>query len=406
MNKSFKYRLVPSLCQEKTINHWFGCGRWVWNWCLMQNMHAYSSSGTFIFRNELSSQLPNLKDEYEWLSDAVARALQNRVDDFEKSLKHHIKNKNGFPKFKSKRIESHNTIRIDNVNGSVKPHKNNITIPKIGNIKYIKHRPLEGKLKSITIKKENNKWFVVCLCQLPDPELKQFNTDQAIGLDVGIKSFVALSDGTSVPPQDYKRKEHLLKRKQRQLAKKQKGSNNRTKARKKVNKQYCKIKNQRLDFIHKTSTAITKQYLFPMTEDLNIKGMVKNRKLAKAISDQGWSLFINQLHYKSLRNGGHLTKIDRWLPSSKTCSQCGCIKDQLLLSERLYNCSDCGVVLDRDTNAAINIKRWGIDLNTAGTAGIYASGKSSNGGDNSCSTPSYDLLKQEKSQKNVLGVFD
>lgn len=263
----------------------------------------------------------------------------------------------------------------------------------MGDIRYKKHRPLTGKLKSITIKKENNKWFIICLCQLPDIEKKTFDPKRAIGIDVGIKTFAALSDGTSVPSQNYKSKEKLLKRRQRQLDKKQKGSKNRTKARKKVNKQYCKIKNQRLDFTHKTSTAITNQYCFPMTEDLHIKGMVKNRKLAKAISDQGWALFINQLHYKSLQNGGHLTKIGRFQPSSKTCSQCGCIKTILLLPERLYNCSDCGIVLDRDTNAAINIKRWGIDLNTAGTAGIYDCGKSSNGADVMTSA-SYDLLKQ------------
>lgn len=394
MYKSVKYVLSPSSDQELVLNQWMGCGRWIWNNCVQQNIISYEISKKFIFKYDLKKQLPSLKITNTWLAEPPSAALQNRIIDFEAALKRVWKQGSGFPKFKSKHIETHNTLRINQCNNSIKPKKTHITIPKMGDVRYIKHRPLEGKLKSITIKKENNKWFVICLCQLPDVEQKPFNQDKSIGLDLGIKAFVTLSDGTQVPPQDYKKKEQRLKRYQKQLSRKQKGSNNRTKARKKVNKQYCKIKNQRLNFTHQTSAAITKQYLFPMSEDLNIAGMVKNRKLAKAISYQGWRMFIDQLHYKSLRNGGYLTKIDRFLPSSKTCSQCGCIKQYLTLKQRTYNCTDCGAVIDRDINAAINIKRWGIDLNTAGTAGIYDCGKSSNGVIALSAMASYDLLKQ------------
>lgn len=394
MHKAFKYRLLPNKDQESVLIQWMGCGRWVWNHCLEQNIAHHNNTGKFIFRNDLKAQLPILKTQHDWLKEPPSQALQNRVLDFETALKRVWKQGSGFPKRKSRHIEHHNTLRIDQTGSHIKPKRKYITIPKMGDIRYKRNRPLEGKLKSITIKKENNNWFVICLCQIPDPEEKQFNNTLSIGIDVGVKAFATLSDNTKYIAHNYTKKEKTLKKRQRQLSKKQKGSKNRNKARIKLTKQHAKIKNQRLDFIHKTSTAITKQYCFPMAEDLNIAGMVKNRKLTKAISNQGWNIFINQLHYKSLKNGGKLTQIGRFLPSSKTCSQCGCVKDELSLSERLYNCSGCGIILDRDTNAAINVQKWGIiALNTAGTAGINDCGESSNGG-MGAPVPSYGSLKQ------------
>jgi putative transposase len=182
---------------------------------------------------------------------------------------------------------------------------------------------------------------------------------------------------------------------QQRLARKQKGSANREKARKKLNKTHRKIKNQRRDFIHKVSNQIAKGYIFVAVEDLNVKGMVKNKRLAKAISDQGWTIFVNQLEYKSASKGGCTVKIDRFAPSSKTCSSCGHVQP-MPLSVRTYECGSCGYTEDRDVNAAVNIKNWGIvEINRCGTHRIHACGDTNNGG-SVRTDPSYVSLKQEK----------
>jgi putative transposase len=284
-------------------------------------------------------------------------------------------------KFK-KKSDNSDTIRITQVGRHIDPRKKEIKIPKLGWVKWIKYRPLQGKLKSITIKQEGDSWFCVCLCE-DNTEIKQKDLDfnDLVGIDLGLNDFLVASDGLVLDtPKYYRKKQKKLKRCQRNLAKKTKGSKNREKAKRKLRKLHLQIRNQRQDFTHKASDLITKSYSFIGVEDLNIAGMKKNHKLAKSISDQGWAMFVSQLEYKSKRNGGLTIKIDRWAPSSKTCSNCG-KKHILTLSQRQMTCDECGLDISRDLNAAINIRNWSWDLitNTAGTAGIYACGDTSNG---------------------------
>lgn len=396
MYKAFKYKLTPNKEQEQQLVKWVGASRWIWNWCLDTNKNEYEKTKKFIFRYDLKLQIPNLKKEHEWLTQIPSQALQNRILDFDSALKRIWKQGNGFPKYKLKHIEHHNTFRIDQTNKHIKPTKAQIQIPKMGWVKWKRHRPLEGKLKNITIKQENGHWWCICLCDIGDmPQLKEAFVDQLVGIDLGLKNFAITSDGEVFEtPKLYRKRQKKIKRKQQILSRRNKGSKNREKARKALNKEHYNIKCQRQDFTHKASTVITKQYTFIAVEDLNIAGMQKNKHLAKAISDQAWAMFVEQLSYKSKINGGNIVKIGRFKPSSKTCSSCGNIQPMPLYI-RTYECL-CGLTLDRDINAAINIKNWGRDeINRAGTARIYACGDTTDE-EKAIDFSSHVSMKQEK----------
>jgi len=395
-NRAYKFLLEPNILQEQTLVKWLGTGRFVWNHMLESNIKRYNKEKKFNFKYDMCKDRNKIKDEYEFLKEAPAHILLNKIFDLDRALKRVWKQGNGFPKFKSRHTDQ-SGICINQVNGHINPRKKQIKIPKMGWVKWKKHRPLEGKLKSITIKKENDRWWVICLCELPDsPVCTNAISDQVVGIDLGLKEFAITSDGEVFgTPKIYRKKQKKLKRKQQILERRKKGSANRERTRKQLNQIHFKIKNQRRDFTHKISSQITNGYLFIAVEELNIRGMIKNRKLAKSVADQGWAMFVNQLIYKSMSNGGCTVKIDRWAPSSKTCSSCGNIQD-MPLNMRTYSCSSCGVEMDRDVNAAINIKSWGIDLiNRCGTHRIHAC-QDTSGRDQAIVWSSHASLKQEK----------
>ena len=397
MYRAYKFKLKPTIEQAQIFVSWMGAGRWIWNQCLSQNRESYANTKKFIFRYDLSKQLPELKKTHKWLKEIPSQALQNRIIDFNTALTRVWKQGNGFPKFKSKHFEHHNTVRIDQTNGHINPRKKQIKIPKMGWVKWNRHRPLTGKLKSITIKQENGVWFCVCLCDTGDvDQITQIDQLDIVGIDMGLKEFAVTSDGEVIEtPRLYRKKAKKLAKLQRQHSKKQKSSNNRNKATKKLRNLHYKIACQRRDFTHKASSSITKNYKLIGVEDLNIAGMMRNRSLAKSIQDQGWAQFVSQLIYKSQSNGGATVKINRWLPSSKTCSSCGQTQP-MPLSMRTYECNSCGMVIDRDHNAAINIRRWAIEeTNRCGTHRIYACGDTSSG-DEAYDSSSHMSLKQEK----------
>lgn len=249
-----------------------------------------------------------------------------------------------------------------------------VFIPKIGEVKWIKHRAMKGKPKSITISQDGDKWYCSVLCEYTIPD-KAKECDNIVGCDVGLKEFAILSDGTVISnPRHTKKYENKLAKEQRKLSKKQKGSKNRFKQRLKVRKIHNKIRDIRKDFLHKTSNSIAKNYDGIFVEDLNIKGMMKNHCLAKSIGDVSWSEFNRQLEYKCKWSFKYYLKIDRFFPSSKTCSNCGYVQE-MPLSKRIFDCPNCGISIDRDLNASLNIRNIGI--NTLGHSGINACGDSS-----------------------------
>lgn len=375
---AYKYRIYPTKDQEETLVGWLGQLRFVWNKLLAENQSQYAAEKKFTFGFDMKRKLPQMKKDHEWI-DAPAHALQNKVFDLDSAMKNCFKHKRGFPKFKSKHTDNSGIEISQTTNKHIKWDSHTIIIPKMGPVKWVYHRRIKGRVLSVTIKRDVDSWYVCCLAkqdiESPTSTSMDFDKQDCVGLDLGLKDFFVSSDGeVAETPRIYRSKQEKLKQRQRRLSRKQKSSNNRNKARIKVARLHRTIRNTRLNWHHKLSDSITKNYQVVIVEDLNITGMIKNRKLAKAIQDQGWSQFITQLAYKLQWRNGLLHKINRWAASTKTCSGCGS-KKTMTLSERTYVCSNCDNVMDRDLNAAINILNWGIqEINTAGTAEIHACG--------------------------------
>ena len=395
----YKYRLYPDECQEQSFRQSAGTSRWLWNHFLNKQQKQYKKDKTFIFYHDMAMSLPYMKKDSNttWLKETHSQVLQQKLKDLDKALKNCFKYKNGFPKFKKKSNFS-DSFRYAQ---GIKLEGNKVYLPKIGWVKQDTHRKMPSKPTSATIILEGNKWYISYVVE--KQELKPKIIQNPVGIDLGLKSFITTSDGEVVDnPRFYERLFKQLKRKQRHLSRKQKGSNNRFKQQLVVKNQHTKIANQRHNFLHQVSAQITNEYDLICVEDLNIAGMTRNRKLSRAIGQAGWSAFVNMLEYKSVLKGGSTVKIDRWAPSTKTCSACG-TKHDMPLNKRTMECS-CGFVLDRDANAALNIRRWGIEIfnekYTAGTAEIYASGDTYTG-DESSDLSRHVSLNEEKYQGHM-----
>ena len=403
--RSYQYRLKPTANQRQKLESFGSATRFIWNYFLEQNKQTYRQTKKFIFKSDMINQIPELKQEHEWLKEIPSQSLQQKCWDLDTAIKNCYKRKFGFPKFKSKKWQT-DSFRIPQqiANGKdphIKVTKKQIKIPKLGWVKWVRHRPLQGRIKSITIKQIANNWYVSVLCeQKDDIVLDQFNQDQVIGLDFGLMCFITDSHGNKTKnPKIYRSKQKKLKRQQRKLSRCSKSSNRRNKQRKKVVKIHRDIANLRKDFLHKLSRTIAKSALIVGVEDLNIKGIGRNKHLSKSVFDSGWGFFTRCLDYKLKEVGGQLLRIDRFYPSTKTCSSCGQTKD-IPLNIRIYEC-DCGMNMDRDMNAAINIRREAINqTNRAGTVRIQARGDTS-GGEVARDTSSHVSMNREKFRVNM-----
>lgn len=385
---SYKYKLLPSKRQEKSLSQMAGSTRWLWNYMLDLNQKQYAIDKKFIFGFNMNLLLPELKAQHIWLKDPPSQTLQQKCIDLDRALKSVWKSGFGFPKFKSKH-KTKDSFRIPQTNGHIKISESHIKIPKLGEIKWKYHRSLTGILKSITISRDIDDWVVSVLCEIPDVALiTDVDQSKTIGIDLGVAHFATLSDGTKIDsPNLLKKKLKYLKKYQRQLSKKTKGSNNRKKAAKRISKIHRYIRNQRSDWLHKISTTLVQKYDVICIEDLQIKKLIEKKQMSRAISDQGWGIFTGLLAQKATARGTHVTKIGTYMPSTKTCSACGTIR-QMKLSDRVYicennRCADYLKTKDRDWNAAINIHFWGltatqnINLHTPGMGGINACGDTS-----------------------------
>jgi len=383
-----------------------GNTRFVWNLFLEQNIEEYKKEKKFIFFHDLANSLPKLKQEHDFLKKSYSQSLQQVAKQFDKALKDSYKTEKGFPRFKRKMLLTDSFA----IPQHWKLKQGYVVIPKIGKVQWIKHRNLGGTPKHITISQDGDKWYcsVTCECNIKECEKK---TDNLVGIDLGLKNFAVLSNGKTIENiRTLKKYEKKLSRESRRLSRKEKGSKNRFKQRLVVNKIHAKIKNIRQDFLHKTSNSIAKNYDGIVLENLNIQGMMKNHNLSKAISDVSWFEFRRQLEYKCKWNSKHFTTIDRFEPTTKVCSNCGCIQE-MKLNDRIFKCKDCGLVIDRDYNAAINILKLGcsklnidfknIDLhssffNRLGHSRIYACGEEGSGLDRTSFKRNHASMKQEK----------
>jgi len=373
--KAVKVRLYPTPEQELALAKSFGCARWYWNFALNACIGHYQETGKSLKLATYKGMLPQLKKEYPWLKeDCYSSVLQCVAINLNKAYQNFFEGRAKFPKFKSKHHKQ--SIQYPQ---SVTVVNQTLKVPKIGEIPAIFHREITGTIKTVTISKTpTNKYFASILCEVEATELKELG-DKIIGIDLGLKDFAIVHDGESVTkysnPKHLKRHQKNLARKQKKLSRKTQGSKSRAESKKNVAKVHERIANSRQDFLHKLSRKLVNESQVIVVENLNVKGMVKNRKLSKAISDVGWGMFVNFLEYKLKEKSGQLLEIGRFFPSSKTCSYCGYLVDELPLDIREWDCPNCNTHHDRDINAALNIRNEGIRiLNQGGGNPVFADG--------------------------------
>lgn len=375
MIKAYKYKIKPNQQQEELLSKFFGCCRYIYNWGLNRKTSAYKENGTKIGYVELAKELTTLKQSEEcgWLTEVPNESLQQSLRCLDNAFTAFFRKNGKYPKFKSKKyskdtVKFIQSVHFDFENWTVK-------LPKLGKIKLYKNRTFnQGTCKqgTCTVSKDHcgTYWCSITVDDLqPKPTKTKLVKDKAVGIDLGIKDYAILSDGTKFTnPKHLEQALRKLAWLQRDFARTKKDSKNHEKMRIKIAKCYRSITNQRNDFLHKLSTHLVRNYDTICLEDLNVKGMEQNNHLARAIQGAAWGEFVRQLEYKSDWYGKSILFIGKFEPSSRLCHKCGYINMDLKLSDREWVCPQCGEHLDRDVNAAINIKEIAFDKqNLVGT---------------------------------------
>ncbi|MDF5721716.1 MAG: RNA-guided endonuclease TnpB family protein [Rhizonema sp. PD37] len=375
LRKVVKIRLYPSVEQQIKLAQAFGCSRWWWNYALNHSIETYKETGKGLGQSALNALLPALKkaEETRWLGECYSQILQATTLNLTTAYKNFFDGRAKFPRFKSKKdkqsMQYPQNVKI--LNGVVK-------LPgSVGEVKAIIHRPIEGKIKTVTVSKcPDGKYFASILSEVEGENPEPSSEGSVIGIDLGLKHFAVVSDGSKVSkfdnPKHIRKHERNLKRKQQKLARKRDGSKSRLKNKKLVAKVHERVSNSRQDFLHKLSTKLVNDNQVVVVENLHLLGMVtledsltlryRNHNLAKSISDAGWGMFANFLSYKLEHKGGLFVEIDRWFPSSKLCSNCFYQMSEMPLDIREWICPHCGTHHDRDGNAALNIRAEGIRI--------------------------------------------
>ncbi len=369
MFRAIKVRLYPNKTQEQTLNKVLGCYRFVYNHMLARKRNAYKTDKTSLSVTELSKWFHGtlLKDEqYAWLKEQNTKVMNQAIRQMDGAYQKFFKQHNGFPKFKSKKDKQSALFPYEAISKRNTFETKNISLTtSLKNIKfrcsdlYLKRLQKYNKdIRSATLSKtKSGIFFLSILVEMDDTELKKFgHTNKQVGIDLGVKDFVITSDGEVFENKHlFKKREKQVKKLQRQLSRKQKGSNNRGKQRIRLAKVFESLTSQKIAYIHSVVNELLTYYDTVFMESLNVQGMLKNRHLAKAIQEVGFYKFKEILVSKSLVNDKRAVFIERFYPSSKTCSQCGYKKRDLKLSDRFWTCPVCGENHDRDFNAATNI---------------------------------------------------
>ena len=363
VRKAYKFRIYPNQTQQAALAVQFGHARYVYNHFLQMRRDHYKATGEGLYYRQIAGLLTRLKrdPDHGWLKEADSQTLQQSLIDLECAYKNFFEGRSQHPRFKSRRnkqsIRYPQRVKIDLI-------ANRSYLPKVGWVKTVFHRKIEGEIKNVTVSKSKSGKFYASYqieVEMPEP----IYTGALAGIDLGLSDFATLSDGIKIAnPRHLIQAERRLRRVQKGLSRKQKNSRGWEKQRVLVARQAEKVANSRADFLHKLSRSLVAAHRMLAIEDLHVKGMVKNQRLAKHISDAAWGQFVRMLAYKGEWHGCDVVTVDRWYPSSKTCSTCGEVRGNLPLSVREWECLHCGSIHHRDINAAINI----LNQATAGTA--------------------------------------
>ena len=382
MNKAYKYRIYPNAEQTVMFAKSFGCCRFAYNRYLGKRIELYKTDGKTMNYYECAKDLTNLKKEpeYEWLKEVDSIALQSALENLDTAYQNFFRRvKNGenpgFPKFKSKRSKKHSYM-TKTVNGNIKIKDNHIILPKVGGVKIKLHRaiPENHSLKSVTVSKTpSGKYYASILFEY-EQAIEPVEINNVVGLDFSMAELYVDSEGNEANyPRYYRRKLGKLKKLSRALSKMVKFSSNWRKQKHKIAILHEKTASQRRDFLHKESRKIANSYDLVGVEDLDMRAMSQALNFGKSVADNAWGMFRTLLKYKLEEAGKHMITIDKWFPSSKKCSTpgCGYVNKDLDLSVRQWACPECGVLHDRDVNAAVNIRNEAVRMVSASNWHIH-----------------------------------
>jgi len=408
VNQAFRFELSPNATQRRALAQHIGAARFAYNWGLEMALKARAEGRRLPSAPELHKAWNVWKRENApWWTEVSKCAPQEAFRDLEKALKNWKAKRARFPKFKRKKSLDDNKARLT---GTIKVFSRQVQLPRIGLVKTKERtdklvgliQAKKARILSATISREADRFYVSLTCEVerPDPKPKEVKReDDVVGVDLGLSSFAVLSDGTRIePPKPLAKKLRLLKRRSKQFSHKQKGSNNSKKAALALARLHRKVKNLRRDFLHKQTTWLARTKPAIVVEDLNVRGLSRSW-LSRSVADVGWGTFLRMLEYKAKWHGATLIVALRSFPSTRLCSRCGHLHGKMPLSQRVFRCEACGLERDRDLNAALNLKAYGLAHltgPTASSAGSHACGDPSGGGTALLGWPtSHGSLKQE-----------
>ena len=376
MLRGIKVRLYPNKEQQSRLNQVLGCYRFVYNQCLDRKQKEYNENSNNLGLTELSKWFHGtlLKDEnYAWLQEQNTKVMKQSIRQMLTAYSNFFKRHRGFPKFKSKKDKQSALFPFEAISKRNTFNERKITLTqdlkdirfRCSDLYFNRLQDYKNCIRSATVSRtKSGNYFLSILVDIPQDELAKFrNTKQCVGIDLGVNDFVITSDGEVFENKHFfKKQEKKVKMLQKQLSKKMKGSNNRSKQRVRLAKAFEILTNKKEAYIHYVVNSLLSDYDLVCMEDLNVQGMLKNHKLAKAIQEVGLYRFKQVLTDKALLNGKQVVFVDRFYPSSKTCHKCGYMKKDLTLSDREWTCPICGEHHDRDVNAAINVLSEGINI--------------------------------------------